>query len=149
MSESNPIKLFVTHVFSDSEDYQRVFEFLESVDKFFYINTSEPDNVPGGGGKEALQDEFRRQIEPAEVVVILAGQYEENREWFEFQLNVAGAFKKPVLAIKPFGGVSETPAAVSSRANDVVDWNDRSMVDAIRFQARGEDTTRWEVIDFP
>jgi hypothetical protein len=30
-----------------------------------------------------------------------------------------------------------------------VGWNERHIVDAIRRQARHEETTRWDVIDFP
>ena len=50
MSESNPIKVFVTHNFKDNVDYLRVFEFLESMERFFYINCSKPENVPKEGG---------------------------------------------------------------------------------------------------
>ena len=46
VSEDNPIRVFVTHTFEESNDYLRVFEFLESVDNFFYLNVSKPDNVP-------------------------------------------------------------------------------------------------------
>ena len=35
MSEDNPIRVFLTHNFKESVDYLRVFEFLESVDRFF------------------------------------------------------------------------------------------------------------------
>jgi hypothetical protein len=37
VSESNPIRVFVTHAFQETDDYLRVFEFLESVDRFFYL----------------------------------------------------------------------------------------------------------------
>ena len=49
MSEKNPIRVFVTHTFAESDDYMRVFEFLESVDRFFYINVAKPENVPSEG----------------------------------------------------------------------------------------------------
>ena len=35
MSESNPIRLYVTHAFDEGGDYLRVFEFLESARDFF------------------------------------------------------------------------------------------------------------------
>jgi len=34
VSEDNPIRLFVSHLFEEDVDYLRVFEFLESVDRF-------------------------------------------------------------------------------------------------------------------
>jgi hypothetical protein len=35
------------------------------------------------------------------------------------------------------------------RANEHIEWNAREIVDAIRRQARLEDTQRWDVVDFP
>ena len=63
MSENNPITVFATHAFEESDDYLRVFEFLESVDRFFYINVSKPENVPGSGGLQAIKDELYQVIE--------------------------------------------------------------------------------------
>jgi hypothetical protein len=54
-----------------------------------------------------------------------------------------------MITIRPFGGLSETPQALVDRVKEQLDWNPLEMVDAIRRQARGEDTSRWEVVDFP
>jgi hypothetical protein len=54
-----------------------------------------------------------------------------------------------MVAIKPFGGVEETAAEVVQRAQEHIEWNNRELVDAIKRQGRGEETARWEVIDFP
>ena len=54
-----------------------------------------------------------------------------------------------MIAIKPFGGMAETPKEILARCAEHIEWNDREMVDALKRQARGEDTSRWEVIDFP
>jgi hypothetical protein len=40
------------------------------------------------------------------------------------------------------------PPEVAKRAAEVVGWNERLIVDAIRRQARHEDTVRWDVIEF-
>ena len=64
-------------------------------------------------------------------------------------MDVAEANEKGMIAIRPFGGVVETPKEVAERCQEVIDWNDREMADALRRQARGEDTSRWEVLDFP
>ena len=36
----------------------------------------------------------------------------------------------------------------SNLADEVVDWDERALVDAIKRQARHEDTTRWDTIEF-
>ena len=38
------------HAFEESVDYLRLFEFLENVDNFYYINVSKPENIPKAGG---------------------------------------------------------------------------------------------------
>jgi hypothetical protein len=147
--EDDPIRVFVTHAFQETDDYLRVFEFLESVDRFFYLNVSKPDNVPTTGGIQAIKDELIRQIKEAEAVIVLPSLYTEKESLARFLMDAADANAKPMIAIRPFGGMLDTPPAVVERAKEHIEWNDREIVDALKRQARGEDTARWETIDFP
>lgn len=149
MSEENPIRVFVTHNFVEDDDYLRVFEFLEAVDRFYYLNCSKPENMPGGGGLEAIKDELIAQIKEAEAVIVLATHFSENTELVRYQIDVAEANQKPVIAIRPFGGIGETPKELLDRVKEHVEWNEREIADALRRQARLEDTARWDVVDFP
>ena len=149
MSDNNPIRVFVTHNFKETEDYLRVFEFLESVERFFYLNSSKPENVPVSGDLEAIKEELMVQIKECEAVIVLATLYEEQTELASYQLDVAEANEKPVIAIRPFGGMAETPPALVERVKEHLDWNEREIVDALKRQARLEETTRWDVVDFP
>ena len=36
VSQANPLRLFITHAWEMSDDYLRVFEYLESARNFFY-----------------------------------------------------------------------------------------------------------------
>ena len=99
MSQRNPFKLFVSHLWQDQDDYFRVFEYLESTTNFYYLNYSKPAQKPAGT-KEDLKAELRRQIEPAETVIILSSMYEDFREWIEFQVNAAQAMNKPLIVMK-------------------------------------------------
>jgi hypothetical protein len=147
MTDQPPIRIFVCHLFARHADYLRVFEYLECVEKFAYLNQSNPDNVPGGG-REGLKDELRSQIRDAEILILPLSIYAENKELVTFQLDVAGAFNKPVMAIKAFGDTLMLKRDLAERLGQVVDWNERAIVDAIRRLARHEDTARWEVIEF-
>ena len=138
----------MSHTFQESDDYLRVFEFLESVDRFFYLNCSKPENVPQSGGLESIKDELIAQIKECEAVIILASQYLEQTDLTKFQIDVAEANEKPVIAIRTFGGVTETPQELVERANEHIEWNEREMVDSLKRQARLEDTSRWETIEF-
>jgi len=149
VSENNPIRVFTTHCFDESDDYLRVFEFLESVDRFFYLNVSKPENLPTTGGQQEIKDELIAQIKAAEAMFVLASAYEQNKDIVDFMMDVAEANNIGMVAIRPFGGAEETPAELEQRCAEHIEWNDRDMVDALKRQARGEDTSRWEVIDFP
>ena len=148
MSESNPIRVFVTHAFEESDDYLRVFEFLESADRFYYLNVGNPENRPSGD-ISAIKDELIQQIKASEVMIILSDVFDKETDLVRYMMDVAEANNVPIVAIRPFGGMTETAGEVVERANEHIEWNDREMVDAIRQQARGEETARWEVLDFP
>jgi hypothetical protein len=147
MSQANPVRLFVTHLWEDSDDYLRVFEYLESSRNFFYRNSSRPDLRPEGD-KEAHKEALRKQISPVEVVVALSSLYGTSQDLLTFQLLYAQASQKPVVLLKPFGSQAPVPKVLADLADEIVDWDERALVDAIKRQARHEDTTRWDTIEF-
>ena len=148
MSQQNPIRVFVTHNWHDQDDYQRVFEYLESGRNFFYRNTSTPDKPPSSVDTEGVREDLRRQINQAEIVIALPGLYEEQPDLTIFQMNYAQSQKKPVLLMQYFGTARELPKLLTDRCNDTAGWEERGMVDAIRRLARGENTARFETVEF-
>ena len=149
MSENNPIRVFVTHEFSESDDYLRIFEFLECVDRFYYLNVSRPEEAPKTGAMQEIKDILIQQIKDAEAVFLLPSLYEAQPDLVNFMMDGADAAGKPMIVIRPFGGVTETPKELIDRANEHIKWNAREMADALKRQARLEETNRWEVVDFP
>ena len=55
-------------------------------------------------------------------------------------MDAAQASNLPLVAIEPFGVNAKVPAEVAKRAAEVVGWNERLITDAVRRQARHEDT---------
>lgn len=149
MSESNPIRVFVTHAFEETDDYLRVFEFLESDERFFYLNVSKPENIPTSGGIEAIKNELLAQIKESEAVIVLPSVFSQQSGLVRFMMDVAKANSIGMIAIRAYGGLIDTPDEIVSRVQEHIEWNEREIVDALKRQARGEDTNRWEVIDFP
>jgi len=147
MSDSSPIRVFVSHLFEKHPDYLRVFEYLESREKFHYLNVSDPGRLPQGG-KEALKDELRNQIKASEVMVLPVTVFELNPDLVTFQMDCAGAFSKPIIGVKSFGETVVIPKIVLERVADVVEWEARMLVDAIRQHGRHENTARWDVVEF-
>jgi hypothetical protein len=148
VTESNPIRLFVTHLYAPDETYFRVFEYLESQPNFFYKNLAAPDQPPRSKEKEALREDLRRQMSDAEVVIVLASLYLRDQATIEFQCLYAQSCDKPLIVLEPFGTTEPVPAKLREIADEVVPWNGREIADAIRRQARHEDTTRWDTIEF-
>ena len=148
MYEHNPIRVFVTHAFSETDDYLRIFEFLECVDRFYYLNVSKPEEAPSGGIDE-VKDVLINQIKECEAMFVLPSAYEAQPDLVTYMMDAADANKKPMIVIRPFGQVSRTPSVLVDRCNEHIEWNAREMVDALKRQARLEDTARWEVVDFP
>ena len=147
VTQKNPVRIFVSHVWRTDEDYHRIFEYLESASNFFYLNTSAPDQRPQGD-REALREEMRKQINNAEVVILVSSLYRRNVDWIEFQIRCAKAFDKPIVVLEPFGAQDTIPPAVQEAADEVVPWDQRQLVDAVKRQARHEETTRYDVIEF-
>ena len=147
MSQSNPLRIFVTHLWETSDDYLRVFEYLESARNFFYRNYSTPDHAPVGD-KEKLKEDLRKQIGPVEAVIALSSLYEKNKDLVTFQLLYAQANNIPVILMKPFGDARPPNKALIEHASEIVEWDERALVDAVRKHARHEDTTRWDTIEF-
>jgi hypothetical protein len=148
MSENNPIRIFVSHLFGDHPDYHRVFEYLESSSNFFYANCSDPENIPTTGGPTAIRDALLEQIRKSEIVIVISSMYSESPSLVGYMLDAAEAADIPIIAMEPFGTSENVPTALEERVAKVVGWNERLMVDAIRLEARHEETHRWDVIEF-
>ena len=68
ISQQNPARVFVSHAFAQADDYDRVFEYLESVHNFYYRNCSNPELRVTD--REAMKEELRKQISFAEIVIV-------------------------------------------------------------------------------
>jgi hypothetical protein len=146
-SRANPIRLFVSHSWEENEDYTRLFEYLEAPGTFYYQNSSLP-HAKRPIDKESQREDLRRQIAPCEVVVVLPAVYKWAPELVQFQMNFAKAADRPIVAMENFGSTEPIPKEIKDLADEVCAWNERDLVDALRRQARHEDTTRWDTIEF-
>ena len=144
---NNPIRLFVTHTWEENEDFSRLFEYLESSRNFHYKSTTLAQ-AARPLGNEAQREELRRQIAPAEVVIVLPISYKREPDLVLFQLNFAKSANRPIIAMELFGSSEPLPKAILDLADSVCTWNERSLVDALRLQGRHEETHRWDTIEF-
>jgi hypothetical protein len=148
MSQSDPIRVYTTHAWELSDDYLRVFEYLESARNFYYRNCSNPEQRPVDSSTEGQREELRQQMSKAEVVVALSSLHGANPELLIFQLHFAKASNKPVVLLPGFGCELPLPRSVTELIDVQASWDERALVDAIRREARHEETQRWDTIEF-
>ena len=148
MSHRDPIRVFVTHSFEESDDYVRVFEYLESARNFYYRNCGNLALEPGARSPDAVREELRKQIAAAEVIIALASLYPEQQDLLIFELNYSKASDKPVVFLPLFGREQPKIKTLDGLIDEIVAWDERALVDAVKRQARHEDTTRWDTIEF-
>ncbi len=143
----SPIRLFVTHSWDENDDYSRVFEYLEAPGTFYYHNTSLPHGKRPVD-KESEREELRRQIAPCEVIIVVPAAYRASPDLVLFQMNFAKAADRPIVAMENFGSTEPLPKAIADLADEVSAWNERSLIDALKRQARHQESTRWDTIEF-
>lgn len=148
MSQRDPIRVFVTHSFEESDDYVRVFEYLESARNFYYRNCGNLSVPDLGRSQDAVREELRRQISAAEVVIALSSLYPQQQDLLVFQLHFAKAGDKPVVFLPLFGREQPKHKTLDGLIDEIVSWDERALVDAVKRQARHEETSRWDTIEF-
>jgi hypothetical protein len=148
MSQRDPIRVFVTHCFEESDDYVRVFEYLESARNFYYRNCGNLAMTDTGRSQDAVREELRRQINAAEVVIALSSLYTQQQDLLVFELNYSKASDKPVIFLPLFGREQPPLKTLDGLIDESVAWDERALVDAVKRQARHEETTRWDTIEF-
>lgn len=146
-TENDPIRLFVTTGVTEPDDYSRLLEYLESARGFRYKNLG-TSPLDAAQGAQTLRDSLRTAIGRAEMVVALAELDEKERDLCTFQLAFAQSAGKPVLLLPHFGSQKPPGKALLQLISETGEWNQRAITDAIKRLARGEDTNRWETIDF-
>ena len=50
--------------------------------------------------------------------------------------------------MRPFGANAVLPKEITSLSDQIVDWDGRALVDAVKTQARHEESNRWDTIEF-
>lgn len=148
MSENNPIRVYAVHGWHKDEDYVRLFEYLESAGNFFYRALSDPNApLPQGDGVAARRTLINEALKNSECVVCMAGAWERYGDWSRFTVDVARALDLPIVVIEHFGP-KNMDIQLKAHAAETVGWDSRTIVDAIRRQARHEETTRFDTIEF-
>ena len=112
--------LFISHAWTDNDEYYRILEFLNSAQRFQYRNYSVPEHDPlHTSTNNQLLEALVRQIRPVNCVLVLAGMYVNHREWMKAEIQIAQGFNKPIIGIMPWGQ-QRTPAEVQDASHAMI-----------------------------
>ena len=126
--------LFISHSWAYGDAYARLCNLLDNASYFNYYNYSVPkdDPIHNAPNEQALRSVIMRQMNFTQVVLVVAGVYATYSKWINIELDLAKQYYgKPVLGIKPYANTNVS-SVVRSHANEIVNWNTASVVDAIR-----------------
>lgn len=132
------IHVFISHSWAYSNHYKTLADWIfnrawrvgqASLD---FRNYSVPLNDPihNANNDAQLRRALYNQIARSHVIVIPTGMYTNYSKWIQKEIDGAGIYSKPVLAVNPWGAI-RTSADVKDAASKVVGWNAKTVVGGI------------------
>ena len=92
--------------------------------------------------RSAYAIQLRLTVAVSVGVAIVIGIFRILRGW-PIHVMIIGGYVLVVIA------TAFAPPEIIGRVQEHIEWNDREMANALKRQARGEDTSKWETLDFP
>lgn len=139
MPELKLYDLFISHAWNYNDEYYQLENMLQEALLFKWRNYSVPVHDPlvdpnTSVGKAKLITLIDKQVKPVNCVLILGGMYAAHSNWILKEIEIASAYKKPIIGIYPWGQ-KNMPLAIQDAATDIVGWNTSSIVNSIRRNA--------------
>lgn len=125
--------IFISHAWAYNQHYYKIVDWLNEAPNFSWSNCSVPshDGLPDKTST-GLSRGMTRQINPAQVVLILGGMYAAHSDWIEYEISEARRLDKTIIDIKPWARERVPKIVQDASICDVVGWNSASVVQAVR-----------------
>jgi hypothetical protein len=130
MPQLYPYRLFISHAWAYNDDYYTLERMLRDFPNFDFRNNSVPKHDPLDTWAR-LKSRLLDQMNPTQVVLIIAGMYAAHSEWIQFEINEAKRLEKPIIGIRPWAA-ERIPQAVQDGADVIHGWNAGPIVESIR-----------------
>lgn len=119
--------LIISQGIDENNEYGQFTEKLFSKPEFLWKESI-------GGNYTHLSEEFYNNID---LLIILAGIYNENKDNIDELVEVAEKFNLPILLVRPYG-LEEVPNSLEKVAKGLVGWNINCIVDTIKSIVNGD-----------
>ena len=128
-------RLFISHPWRRTAEYDALVSLLDKAPGFRWVNHSAPRIDPAidpesEAGRRALIESLRRQIDPVECMVIIAGMYARHEEWVETEMRIAKQLNKHMVGVREWGA-RWVPPEVARAVEEIAFWNTPSITTAI------------------
>lgn len=132
------IHVFISHAWSYSGHYETlagwIFSERWSVGQasldFRDFSVPRNDPIHNANNDSQLRQALFNQISRSHIVVIPTGMYANYSKWIQKEIDGAGGYSKPILAVNPWGA-QRTSNIVSSASTKIVGWNKNSVISSI------------------
>ena len=132
------VNLFISHSWTYSTHYDRLCEWIFDttwrVDDvpIRFVNRSVPkdDPIHNAPTVDQLRLQIYRRIAASDVVVIPMGMYASYSKWIQREIDGANLYKKPILAVDPWGQRRSSSVVRDAAANEV-GWTSEGVVRGI------------------
>jgi len=126
--------IFISHAWAYNQHYYKIVEWLNDASNFSWSNCSVPshDGLPDKTSA-GLSRGMTRQINPAQIVLILGGMYAAHSDWIEYEISEAQRLDKTIIGVKPWGQERVPQIVQDASICEMIGWNSASVVQAIRY----------------
>ena len=100
MPQLYPYRLFISHAWGYNDEYYKLEKMLVAYPNFEFRNYSVPEHDSFDTGA-SLTKKLLDRMNPAQVVIVLAGMYATHSKWIQFEIDEAKRLKKPIIGVKP------------------------------------------------
>ncbi|UFS63042.1 TIR domain-containing protein [Sulfurimonas sp. HSL-3221] len=129
---SKTYRLFISHSWAYSDAYDKVVQMIANQGISFYDHSvPRHDPIHTNGTDKQLREAIDAKIKGTSCILILAGVYSTYSKWINKEIDIAVAYRKPIIAIEPWGA-EKTSTIVKDNADVIVKWQSSSIAKAIR-----------------
>ena len=125
-------KVFISHCWDYSDDYDKLKKWIDNTPRItIYDYSISAEKKLTGLTNAQLKVAITEQIRQCSVFVVPTAIYSSCSDWVKFEINTAVALNKPILGVNPWAQ-QHYSQAVTSNADKIVGWNEKSVQSAIK-----------------
>ncbi|CAN7725661.1 TIR domain-containing protein [Mesorhizobium amorphae] len=135
---THQVHVFISHSWNYSGHYntlagwifERTWRFGQAAVDFRNYSVPRSDPILNASNDRQLKEAIHRQISRSHVIVIPTGMYTHYSKWIGKEVEAAGFYGKPILAVD-LRGASRKASIVGSAASKSCAWNSISVLNGI------------------